>query len=379
MACESPARNTICIVGIENLPLLAPEFRGNGVGGAQLQQTLLARALAQNGFKVSMIVADLGQADEAVWDQITTYKAYRMDAGIRGLRLLHPRATSVWAAMKRANAQIYYTSCADYLTGVVAFFASRFHRRSVFRVAHDTDCQPDKLLIPNRRSKAIYNYGIRHTDLILAQSTGQQADLLRNYKRQSVVVPSLAQLSATALDLEARDIQLLWVGNMRPFKRPDLALALAASMPDLSLRIVGGADPQFPEYFSELKARAGDLPNVQFEGPKPYDDVEARMARARIFINTSDSEGFPNTYLQAWTRGVPVVARFDPDGVIERFGLGRAVRTEEQMRQAIRELLSDAAAWRSASARCRQYVAERHGENAVRAFVDTLGSLECAA
>lgn len=379
MDFESTEPNRICIVGIENLPLLAPEFRGDGVGGAQLQQTLLAHALVQNGFEVSMIVADLGQTDAAVWDRITTYKAYRMDAGIRGLRLLHPRATSVWSAMKRSNAHIYYTSCADYLTGVVALFARRFNRRSVFRVAHDTDCQPDKLLLPNWRSKVIYNYGIRHTDLILAQSTGQQNDLRNNYERDSVVVPSLVRISNTNLDLEGRDIPLLWVGNMRPFKRPDLALTLAATIPDLQLRIIGGADPQFPEYFRKIQQRAGTLPNVRFEGPKPYGEVEAQLARTRIFINTSESEGFPNTYMQAWTRGVPVVATFDPDGVIERFGLGRVAKTSEEMGKAIREFLTDDDAWRAASARCRQYVSDRHGESAVRLFVAALGSLKCAA
>src|SRR5262245_32564899 len=34
----------ICFVGIDNLPLLAPEYRGQRIGGESVQQTLLARA-----------------------------------------------------------------------------------------------------------------------------------------------------------------------------------------------------------------------------------------------------------------------------------------------------------------------------------------------
>ena len=53
----------ICLVGLDNLSVLAPEFKDRTVGGEPVQQTLLARSLARRGHDVSMIVADLGQAD----------------------------------------------------------------------------------------------------------------------------------------------------------------------------------------------------------------------------------------------------------------------------------------------------------------------------
>src|SRR5665213_440118 len=244
MGGDGAGNNSICFVGIGNLFVLAPEYRSHGIGGAELQQTLLARALVRRGFKVSMVVAECGQMDGAVWDSIVTYKAYRPEAGIRGLRLFHPRATGVWSAMKRAGAHIYYSSCADYLPGVIALFTRTHRRKSVFRVAHDTDCQPDKLLIPNWRSKVMYRDGLRHVDLILAQSRSQQADMLRNFHRNSEVIPSLVELGAASNSLAARNVQVLWVGNMRPFKRPNLALDLAASMPGVTFHIVGGEDPR---------------------------------------------------------------------------------------------------------------------------------------
>jgi glycosyltransferase involved in cell wall biosynthesis len=376
MGHDGADKNSICFVGIANLLVLAPEFRTHGIGGAELQQTLLARALVGKGFRVSMIVGDYGQADGAEWDGIVTYKAYRIAAGLRGLRLLHPRATGVWSAMKRAGAQIYYSSCADYLPGVLALFAQTHRRKAVFRVAHDTDCQPENLLIPNWRSKILYRYGLKHVDLILAQSSKQQSDMLQNFGRPSRVVPSLVELGADSTELEARDVQVLWVGNMRSFKRPDLALDLAASMPEVSFHMIGGGeDPGALSLFADIKARAAALPNVSFEGPKSYEEVETRMTHARLLINTSESEGFPNTYMQAWVRGTPVVAMFDPDGIIEREGLGCSASTLDQMRSAIRGFLDSAEEWHRASARCRQYVSARHGANAVDAYVDALGSL----
>ena len=47
---------------------------------------------------------------------------------------------------------------------------------------------------------------------------------------------------------------------------------------------------------------------MTFHGAVPYRDAGALYSRARVLVNTSDVEGFPNTYLQAWASGTPVVA-----------------------------------------------------------------------
>jgi glycosyltransferase involved in cell wall biosynthesis len=72
----------------------------------------------------------------------------------------------------------------------------------------------------------------------------------------------------------------------------------------------------------------------------PYDDVNRCLARTKVFVNTSDVEGFPNTFLQAWARKVPVVSYFDPDGIIRGKGLGYRPDDEADMCRALRELLS---------------------------------------
>ncbi len=87
-------------------------------------------------------------------------------------------------------------------------------------------------------------------------------------------------------------------------------------------------------YFDDVAAAAARLPNVTMLGPVRYADTGALFDRAKVFLNTSSIEGFPNTFLQAWIRGVPVVSFFDPDGLVKRLQLGRIAASLDDMREA---------------------------------------------
>jgi glycosyltransferase involved in cell wall biosynthesis len=359
MAVKQQTAPTICFVGLGNLPLLAREYARGGVGGAELQQTLLAKALAAQGYDVAMVVADLGQPDGAVWDGIKTYKAYRPEAGLPLLRFVHPRWTGLWAAMKRARADIYYTSCAGALLGQVVLFAQLHGAKVVFRVASNSDCDPGSLLIRYWRDKRLYRYGLRRADLVLAQTPEQQQALLKNFRRDSRVVPSMTEANGRRPGFEQRDIAVLWVGNIRALKRPELLLEAARKLPQLAFHIIGGPMPGSESLYEAVRAAALQIPNVRFHGPVPYHDVGEFYERARVFVGTSEIEGFPNTYLQAWARGTPVVAFLDPDQLIARNGMGRAVTSLAQMCEAIVALSDDRRAWESASQRSREYMDNR--------------------
>lgn len=355
----------VCLVGLENLPVLAREFNHHGIGGEQVQQTLLARALTQRGYQVAMVTLDYGQPDGAEWHGVKVFKAYKNGAGIPVVRFIHPRWTGIWSALGRANADVYYTSCAGMQVGLVAMFCETHHRGLVFRIAHDTDADPKQLLIRYRRDKWLYAYGLQRTDRVLAQHRMQQKVLLKNYGVSSTVADMLVDPSEHDFDLNRRDVPVLWVNNLRDFKRPDLALDLARFMPGRTVHMVGGPQPGFQELYDASEDAAASLPNLVFHGRIPYHEIGDYFDRARVFVNTSDSEGFPNSYLQSWRRGVPVVAFFDPDALIAREGLGYAVSSMSEMIQAIERLLDDDAEWHAVSSRCRAYMERHHGDDVV--------------
>jgi len=329
---------SICFVESTMYSVLNPGFRRSSSGGEAVQTTLLAREFARQGWDVHAVCRDVGQPDGEVIDGVRVWKTFRFDAGLPGMKFLYPRLLKEWRALGKADADIYFQSCAGHMTGIVARYVHKAGKGMIFRVAHDTDCIPGQQLIKNRRDRWLYEYGLRSADLISVQSRYQAAELEKNYGLSSVLVNMV--VGAPAESAAERDIDVLWVNNFRPFKRPELLIDIAKQLPDVKFAMIGGRMRGAGELFDEVKHAAKGLPNLDFIGPVPYSDVNDYFARAKLFLNTSDSEGFPNSFLQAWIRSVPVISFFDPDGLIESRGLGIKAASQDAFCEPIRRLLA---------------------------------------
>ena len=107
---------SICFVNEDNYPVLNPEYGNRYFGGASVQQTTLAREFTRRGWAVSMVCEDIGQPDGDIIDCIQVWKSFDRAAGIPALRFLYPRLYATWRALGRANADVYFQSCANVLT-----------------------------------------------------------------------------------------------------------------------------------------------------------------------------------------------------------------------------------------------------------------------
>jgi glycosyltransferase involved in cell wall biosynthesis len=353
----------ICLVGLEVLSLLIPGYENYRTGGEQVQVSLLAKALSRKGFKVSVVTLDYGQPQVCEHAGITIIKSYAPEAGLPVLRFIHPKITKLWQALKMANADVYYTSCAGFQVGIIAHFCQKYGRKSVFRIAHDNDCEPTKLLIKTIRDKRLYEYGLRRQHRILAQSVQQQLALKQNYGVDSTVATMLVDSPDRIYDWKERDIDILWVNNIRQFKRPDVVIQLANFLPDTTIHMIGG--PNEPALYQSIEAAATQRKNVVFHGPIPYHSIAPYYNRAKVFINTSDTEGFPNSYLQAWIRGTPTVVFFDPDDVISQNHLGYRTDNLQEMASTITAMLTQPDHWQLTSRNCQIYMHTHYGDDTV--------------
>ena len=125
------------------------------------------------------------------------------------------------------------------------------------------------------------------------------------------------------MDLPAKpsdQVTVCWVANLKPLKRPDLLLDLAgqlASRPQVRFLVIGAQQMHGPEWDALLQ-RLHAAANVDYLGHLAPESVNEQLAKAHLLVNTSDYEGFPNTFIQAWLRGLPVLSlNVNPDALLD--------------------------------------------------------------
>jgi len=83
-------------------------------------------------------------------------------------------------------------------------------------------------------------------------------------------------------------------------------------------------------------------------------------------VNTSDYEGFPNTFLEAWRYATPVLSlHYEVDDNFSTFGLGAKTGSMDQMKQQIRLLHEEPIQRNEKGKAAREYMIQNYSINSV--------------
>jgi glycosyltransferase involved in cell wall biosynthesis len=355
----------ICFVAPTTWPVLSASNDIKVVGGAEVQQSMIAPALAKRGYDVSMICYDYGQPDRTQLKGVTIYNMHKPDEGIPVVRYLHPRLTSLWRALTRADADVYYQRTAAAYTGFVSAFARKHGRKSIYAGASDVDFIPGKQEIRYARDRMIFEYGLKRVDKVITQNPQQHQELLQNYGREGTLIPSCYAPPAGARHDRAGYV--LWVASIRPSKRAEVALEIARRLPGYRFVMIGGPDPdrRSQEYFASLRDAARALPNLEIRGFVPFNEAEQAFNGARVFLNTSEYEGFPNTFLQAWSRGIPSVGFIDTGSRRDGEPVYDSARDVGEATWKLERLMRDDIQWQLMSQRVQGHYRDTHSVDAI--------------
>lgn len=359
------AKPHVCFVAPTTWPVLAGDTSIRVVGGAEVQQSMIAPGLARRGWRVSMICLDYGQPDAAEVRGVVVHKIHKPDAGLPVLRFVHPRLTSLWSALKRIDADVYYQRTAAVATAYVAQFCRMNARRSVYAGASDVDFVPGEEDIRFARDRRIFQWGLKRVDEVIVQNAAQRASLAAHYGREGALIPSCYAPPAGARCDRAGYV--LWTATVRPSKRPEILIEMARRLPQHRFVMIGGSDPgrRAEEYVRSVAAAAATVPNLEVRGFVPFAEAERAFDGARVVLNTSLYEGFPNTFLQAWSRGIPTLAFIDTGS---RRGGEPAYEVAADLEDAVarlERLMGDDRHWAAASLRAAAHFRDSHSIDAV--------------
>jgi glycosyltransferase involved in cell wall biosynthesis len=215
-------------------------------------------------------------------------------------------------------------------------------------------------LLPRRGVGAAVRWATRRADGVAAASAAIAA---------AVAVPATILRPGVDLDRFAPAPapdgapRALALAALVPWKRPDLALEVAARVRGLQLELAGGPMPGDDGAFVrtlESRAAAGDLAGrVTFLGPVA--DPRDALARAHCLLHCADAEPWGLALVEALAAGRPVVAA-DAGGPREIVagGAGRLFPPgdADAAAAALQEVLGDPTALAAARARAEQFPVE---------------------
>jgi len=351
----------ICIIAHNAYGAMTGEKSGH-IGGVERQTSLLATWLMRRGHSVSVITWGNDNPDDELHSGIKIIKLCRAEEGFPVVRFAYPRSYSLLSALMRANADLYFHNCAEDITGIIALFCKIRKRPFIYSVASDIDCLAS---IPTLdwHERVLYKYGIRNASAIFTQTKHQKKLLSANFLLESTRIPMPATPKKTLLGInteERRQIKkVIFVGRIHPIKRINIFLELAQRCKEYVFEVIGPFDME-PSEIEKILEQIEKLPNLEYLGRVDVTQMHNVYIQSSLLCCTSEYEGFPNTFLEAWGYGIPVISTFDPDNLIVKEELGVSASTLDELEAGIRTVLHSPDKYRALSENAITYVEKNH-------------------
>ena len=302
----------VCFVAPKAYPLFNPRIK-ELFGGAEVDLYLLATEMAKDkNFAVSFITADYGQ------QQIETIEDVKVIKSLDFKRNVLAGAAAVWRAMRQADADIYILKTVSPGVPLAALFCRLHKKVFAYRTASTPECD-GTYHGQHFFLGAAFDWSLRRAGIVFTQNSIDRDYLQRRIGVSAVAIPNGHLLPPLR---EYRRDTILWVGRSDRLKRPELFIDLAERIQDEKFTMIC-QHATGDENYDALVSRAEQVKNLEFIERVPFADIDDYFQRARVFVNTSDSEGFPNTFIEACKYAVPVLSlNVNPDGFPDKYNCG---------------------------------------------------------
>lgn len=332
-----------------------PEDEKATISGSSVQVYYVAKELAQRGFPVLVILSfhpEFRDIKEGCLSVVSIFQGTALRHNLsrswqqKAKRLLEEfkpdivyqrgkLPESVTAASARKNGALFlWLSNSDNSGGRWKFTEKRWaKRRQVMN------------LLPKLAEAAyadiVIERSIRKADIVIAQTEVQRQSLKLSFDLQATVLGSGHPILSSNGTLTANR-KVLWLANLTPMKQPLLFTGLAGALRDENAEFVMAGKAPDPNILKDINRLSQQTPGFKYVGGVGLKSGDELFRQAALFVSTSVYEGIPNTFIQACKHGTPIISlNNDPDGIIQKEGIGEVVHSFDDLVAAVRRWLHD--------------------------------------
>lgn len=345
----------ICFISFYAYPLFNNNCKAT-FGGAEVQLYQYALELARFGYSVSFIVSDFGQPNVETIDGVKVIKAFNIfNKKLKYILGIYYQLQFLLKLIT-SNSDIYIQRAAGVETGVIALYCKLFKKKFIYMTASSIDT--DRTF---RRLKPLmgifYELGLKHASIIVSQNLDQKNNLKKNYIRNSIIIKNSFHLPSK---ISEQKNSILWVGSSQDLKQPQIFLDLAISLPQFKFTIVMPKNNS--TLWESIYKNALTIPNLTFIEKVPFNQINDYFSKAKLFVNTSTYEGFPNTFVQATMNGTPIISlNVNPDNFLETYKCGYCANGNfKKLQSFTQRLLINKNLWFQMSQNAFQYAKKNH-------------------
>lgn len=277
----------------------------DGIGGAEVQLAYWAKGLANSGHKVY----SFGWRFKSLFGQLYGV-SFLFIPWLRKIGVLFNPMRFVYLRLLKPDVVIV-RSAQDFLK--LLAMKSDIDYKLVYMIASDKNIEKTYGLYETWQTH------LKEADLVVAQNSYQLKHLTENLEAENYLLqPNIFDVNLFELEPTSKEVyDFIWLGNLKSLKRPDWFIQLAESLPNYSFVMAG--KPQEAQYASEAYIRRiGRINNLAYKGYVSLQESVQLLSSSRVLVNTSEFEGFPNTYIQAHALNKGIIGTIDPSNFFER-------------------------------------------------------------
>ncbi|MDD4354170.1 MAG: glycosyltransferase [Candidatus Nanoarchaeia archaeon] len=281
-------------------------------GGASVQMFLIAKELAKDSsLKIYSAILDYPKICSSKKNKFNIVKVHKVKSNI----IEKIEGYLFW--INKIKPDIVIQHGLSQFTPFLALYCKMINVKFVYMFASDVEVEGK--LQSDRKPCVFFPLLVKHAFLLVTQNKHQKKYLWKKFKKKTRLIYNGFEIKNFS---KKKKDYVLWVSRCEKLKRPELFIDIARMNPKIGFVMICPKTKDIA-FFNKIKSISKRVKNLKFIEFAPFDKINSYFAKAKFFINTSEYEGFPQTFIQATMNSTPILSlNINPDDFIIKYNCG---------------------------------------------------------